>query len=152
MNKRQIIASLVKIANELDQNGFTKTALDIDEVLKRIQNYYYENKRMQGNLSPEENLNSQTPDPNYSWNGTTNDKLRDRKIYNEDNQLRYKIIRKYEKAYNEGNLKDNTLAEVRTLLNTELKENGFVELDSFQLNRMFSIRPRYVNEEENKNE
>jgi len=152
MNKRQIIASLVKIANELDQNGFTKTALDIDEVLKRIQNYYYENKRMQGNLSPEENLNSQTPDPNYSWNGTTKDKLRDRKIYNEDNQLRYKIIRKYEEAYNEGNLKDNTLAEVRTLLNTELKENGFVELDSFQLNRMFSIRPRYINEEENNNE
>jgi hypothetical protein len=34
MNKRQIIASLVKIANELDQNGFTKTALDIDELIK----------------------------------------------------------------------------------------------------------------------
>jgi hypothetical protein len=152
MNKRQIIASLVKIANELDQNGFTKTALDIDELIKRIQNRYYENMRMRGNLSPEQNLNSQTPDPDYSWSNTTRDKLRNRKIYNEDKDLKYQIIWKYEEAYKEGNLKDNTLEEVRTLLNAELKENGFVELDPFEISRQFGIKPRYINREENSNE
>jgi hypothetical protein len=107
---------------------------------------------MRKNLSPEQNLNSQTPDPDYSWSGTTRDKLRDRKIYNEDNQLKYQIIWKYEKAYKEGNLKDNTLEEVRTLLNAELKENGFVEVDPFEITRHFGIQPRYINKEENNNE
>ena len=141
MNKRQIIASLVKIANELDENGFIKTALDVDEVLKRIKNRYYEAERMKRNLSDEENLNSQMPDPDDFWDNTTREKLQGRKIYNEDRLLKYYIVDKYRKAYENGNLKDNTIAEVRILLNAELEENGFRAVDEFQINRMFYIKP-----------
>ena len=126
MNKRQIIASLVKIANELDENGFIKTALDVDEVLKRIKNNYYEAERMKRNLSDEENLNSQMPDPNSRWNNATRENLQGRKIYNEDSLSKYEIVNKYRKAYENGNLKDNTIAEVRILLNAELEENGVI--------------------------
>ena len=141
MNKKQIVASLVKIANELDENGFIKTALDVDEVLKRIQNGYYEAQRMKANLSDEENLNSQMPDPNSRWNNATRENLQGRKIYNEDSLSKYEIVNKYRKAYENGNLKDNTIAEVRILLNAELEENGFRAVDEFQINRMFYISP-----------
>ena len=141
MNKRQIIASLVKIANELDENGFIKTALDVDEVLKRIKNNYYEAERMKRNLSDEENLNSQMPDPDSFWSNTTREKLQGRKIYNEDSLSKYEIVNKYRKAYENGNLKDNTIREVRILLNAELEENGFRAVDEFQINRMFYIKP-----------
>jgi len=141
MNKRQIIASLVKIANELDENGFTKPALTLDEVIKRIKNRYYEAERMKRNLSDEENLNSQMPDPDDFWDNTTREKLQGRKIYNEDTLSKYNIVDKYSKAYENGNLKDNTLAEVRILLNAELEENGFRAVDEFQINRMFYIEP-----------
>jgi len=141
MNKRQIIASLVKIANELDENGFTKPALTLDEVIKRIKNRYYEAERMKRNLSDEENLNSQMPDPDDFWDNTTREKLQGRKIYNEDTLSKYNIVDKYRKAYENGNLKDNTLAEVRILLNAELEENGFRAVDEFQINRMFYIEP-----------
>ena len=141
MNKKQIVASLVKIANELDENGFIKTALDVDEVLKRIQNGYYEAQRMKANLSDEENLNSQMPDPNSRWNNATRENLQGRKIYNEDSLSKYEIVNKYRKAYENGNLKDNTIREVRILLNAELEENGFRAVDEFQINRMFYIKP-----------
>ena len=141
MNKRQIIASLVKIADELDENGFIKTALDVDEVLKRIENGYYEAERMKRNLSDEENLNSQMPDPNSRWNNETRESLQRRKIYNEDSLSKYEIVNKYRKAYENGNLKDNTIREVRILLNAELEENGFRAVDEFQINRMFYIKP-----------
>ena len=141
MNKRQIIASLVKIANELDENGFIKTALDIDELLKRIENNYYHYERMKRNLSDEENLNSQMPDPNSRWNNATRENLQRTKIYNEDSLSKYEIVDKYRKAYENGNLKDNTIREVRILLNAELEENGFAAVDEFQINRMFYIKP-----------
>ena len=140
MNKRQIIASLVKIANELDENGFTKPALDIDTVIKRIQNRYYEAERMKRNLSDEENLNSQIPDPDDPSYNTTREQLQGR-VHNEDTLLKYNIVDKYRKAYENGNLKDNTLNEVRILLNAELEENGFRAVDEFQINRMFYIEP-----------
>ena len=141
MNKKQIVASLVKIANELDENGFIKTALDIDELLKRIENDYYHNERMKRNLSDEENLNSQTPNPNSRWNNATRENLQRTKIYNEDSLSKYEIVDKYRKAYENGNLKDNTIREVRILLNAELEENGFRAVDEFQINRMFYIEP-----------
>ena len=140
MNKRQIIASLVKIANELDENGFTKPALTIDEVIKRIQNNYYHSERMKRNLSVEEDLNSQIPDPDDPFYNTTRERLQGR-VYNEDSLKKYDIVDKYRKAYENGNLKDNTLAEVRILLNAELEENGFRAVDEFQINRMFYISP-----------
>ena len=141
MDKRQIIASLVKIADELDENGFIKTALDVDEVLKRIQNRYYEAERMKRNLSDEENLNSQMEDLDSRWSNTTREKLYRTKIYNEDSLSKYEIVNKYRKAYENGNLKDNTIREVRILLNAELEENGFAAVDEFQINRMFYIEP-----------
>ena len=36
MNKRQIVASLNKIANELDSNGLHKEASSVTNVMKRI--------------------------------------------------------------------------------------------------------------------
>lgn len=135
MNKRQIIASLVKIANELDENGYNGHALDLDTVIDRIQKGYYHNKRVYDgiHLTPEQEFNSQIPDPNYSWNNTTREKLKGRKIYNEDMILKSQIIRKYEKAYRNGNLRDNTLAEVLILLNHELEKFHFVPLSIFEI-------------------
>ena len=143
MNKRQIIASLAKIASELDENGYTGHALDLDKVLERIQRRYYENERAERYLTPEEMRNSQTPDPNYSWSNTTREKLKGRKIYNEDRDLKYKIIRRYEEAYKNGNLRDNNLAEVLILLNHELEKFDFAPLDIMEINWHFGIQPKY---------
>ena len=108
-----------------------------------LQNNYYHSERMKRNLSDEENLNSQMDDPDSRWSNTTREKLQRSKpkIYNEDSLSKYEIVNKYRKAYENGNLKDNTIAEVRILLNAELEENGFRAVDEFQINRMFYISP-----------
>ena len=80
MNKRQIVASLIKIANELDNNGLYKEATSITGVMKKIAviNYIQEQTDLNQDFSrKEESYGNQGRNIVREIMGIIADKLRD---------------------------------------------------------------------------